>query len=108
MADPPQAPGKTKATSMRFTKTLQYAGQILRSRLSGEPSLLLAFIYQTHHCNLRCTYCSSPYLKTPELTTEQWLKVVDELADLGCRRVGILGGEPLVRRDLPDLIARVR
>ncbi len=34
--------------------------------------------------------------------------MIDELADLGCRRVTILGGEPLVRHDVPDLIARVR
>ncbi len=93
---------------MRLINTLRYAGRMLSSRLRGEPSLLLAFIYPTHHCNLRCTYCSSPYLKTPELTTEQWLKVVDELADLGCRRVAILGGEPLFLHDVPYLFARVR
>lgn len=33
-------------------------------------------------CNLRCTYCSSPFLKTPEMTTNQWLAVIDQLADL--------------------------
>ncbi|MDV2496627.1 MAG: radical SAM protein [bacterium] len=93
---------------MRLINTLRYAGRMLRSRLRGEPSLLLAFIYPTHRCNLRCTYCSSPYLKTPELTTEQWLTAVDELADLGCRRVTILGGEPLVRWDVPEIIERVR
>ncbi len=81
---------------------------MLRSRFRGEPSLLLAKLYPTHRCNLRCTYCSSPYLKTPELTTDQWLRVVDELADLGCRRVTILGGEPLVRWDVPEIIERVR
>lgn len=93
---------------MRLINTLRYAGRMLSSRLRGEPLLLLAKLYPTHRCNLRCTYCSSPYLKTPELTTDQWLRVIDELADLGCRRVIILGGEPLVRRDVPDLIARVR
>ena len=34
--------------------------------------------------------------------------MVDELADLGCRRITILGGEPLLRPDVPDIIARVR
>lgn len=93
---------------MRLINTLRYASRMLRSRLRGEPSLLLAKLYPTHRCNLRCTYCSSPYLKTPELTTEQWLSVVDQLADLGCRRVTILGGEPLVRWDVPEIIERVR
>ena len=93
---------------MRLINTLRYAGRMLSSRLRGEPSLLLATLYPTHRCNLRCTYCSSPYLKTPELTTDQWLRVIDELADLGCRRVTILGGEPLVRWDVPEIIERVR
>ena len=93
---------------MRIVNAMRYAGRMVASRLAGAPRLVLASIYPTHHCNLRCTYCSSPYLKTPELTTDQWLAVVDELADLGCRRVTILGGEPLLRRDVPDLIARVR
>ncbi len=34
--------------------------------------------------------------------------MVDELAGLGCRRVGILGGEPLLLPDLPEIIQRVR
>ena len=70
--------------------------------------MILAYLYPTHRCNLRCLYCSSPYLDTPELTLNQWLTVVDELADLGCRRITILGGEPLLRPDVPDIIARVR
>jgi MoaA/NifB/PqqE/SkfB family radical SAM enzyme len=93
---------------MQVATKLRYAGRLLRNLLSGEPSLTLAFLLPTYRCNLRCTYCSSPYLKTPELTTDQWLAVVDELADLGCRRITILGGEPLVRQDVPEIIERVR
>jgi pyrroloquinoline quinone biosynthesis protein E len=78
------------------------------ARLRGEPVLTIASLYPTHRCNLRCLYCSSPLRHTPELSTSSWLRIVDELADLGCRRVAILGGEPLLRADVPELIDRVR
>jgi MoaA/NifB/PqqE/SkfB family radical SAM enzyme len=80
---------------------------MLASRVRGAPVLVAASLYTTHRCNLRCLYCSSPFRETDELGTEQWLSIVDELAELGCQRVGILGGEPLLRRDTPDIIERV-
>jgi MoaA/NifB/PqqE/SkfB family radical SAM enzyme len=49
-----------------------------------------------------------PSLASPELSTEDWFAVFDQLAHIGCRRVTFLGGEPLLRDDLEDLIAYVR
>lgn len=100
--------GQSKRTKMRVAGTLSYAGRMLRSLLSGEPLLVTAKIHPTYRCNLRCTYCNLPNLNIPELTTDQWLAVIDELADLGCRRLSITGGEPLVRQDVADFITRAR
>jgi MoaA/NifB/PqqE/SkfB family radical SAM enzyme len=47
-------------------------------------------------------------LETPELATEQWKSIISQLADLGCRRVTLLGGEPLIRPDVADLIRHAR
>ena len=93
---------------MRLVKILGYSGRMLKGALRDEPLLVIAKIMPTFRCNLRCTYCNLPNLKTPELATEQWLAVIDQLADLGCRRVAISGGEPLVRPDVGEIIARVR
>jgi len=82
--------------------------RLLTARLGGAPPLLAAMLYLTQRCNLRCVYCSSPLRHTPELDTAQWLAILDQLADLGCRRLTLLGGEPLLRADLPELIARAR
>jgi MoaA/NifB/PqqE/SkfB family radical SAM enzyme len=82
------------------------AVQVVTSRLRRRPALVGATIYVTQRCNLRCTYCSSPLRDTAELSTAQWLGIFDELAELGCRRLTILGGEPLLRRDLAELIER--
>jgi cyclic pyranopterin phosphate synthase len=63
----------------------------------------------TDKCNLRCVYCMPPeglpWLARDELLSyEEIAAVVRTMATMGLRRVRITGGEPLVRRDLPDLI----
>src|SRR5688572_24416511 len=75
------------------------------SRLLGRAALVSANVYLTQRCNLQCVYCSSPSRRTPELTTAQWKSIFDQLAALGCGRLTILGGEPLLRNDLGELIA---
>jgi GTP 3',8-cyclase len=63
----------------------------------------------TDKCNLRCTYCMPveglAWIDRDEfLTYEEIASVVRQMAGQGLRRVRITGGEPLVRRDLPDLV----
>jgi MoaA/NifB/PqqE/SkfB family radical SAM enzyme len=90
------------------TATLAAAARVLAAHWRGTPTLLSAGLYLTHRCNLRCLYCSSPYRDTPELGTAEWRAVIDQLAELGCRRIGILGGEPLLRPDVGEVIDHVR
>jgi pyrroloquinoline quinone biosynthesis protein E len=63
----------------------------------------------THRCPLQCPYCSNPLALervATELDTAGWLRVLDEAAALGVLQVHFSGGEPLIRRDLPDLVRR--
>jgi cyclic pyranopterin phosphate synthase len=66
----------------------------------------------TDRCNLRCSYCMPPegldWLPKPEALTDD---EVMRLIRVGVERLGITevrftGGEPLLRRGLPDLVAR--
>ena len=52
-------------------------------------------------CNLRCKHCGSfaGSQRDDEMTLEENLKVADELAALGCRRVTLSGGEPTLNPD---------
>ncbi len=64
----------------------------------------------TDRCNFRCQYCMPaeglPWLDRGEvLTFEEIERIVRLLVPLGVRRVRLTGGEPLVRRELPTLIA---
>jgi len=95
------------------------------------PYALLAEI--TYRCPLHCPYCSNPIAvrngnledgapATPgktgsqelappcnvELSTDEWARVIREAAALGVLQIGFSGGEPLVRRDLPDLVRAAR
>lgn len=64
-------------------------------------------IHLTNRCNLTCKTCcySSNQLKLDELTKSQLLSVLDQAISLGCEDFHLSGGEPLLRKDLFDLIA---
>ncbi len=55
----------------------------------------------THKCNLSCRHCysNSGAIRKMELTTEEALEVVDQLADAGVVALAFSGGEPLCRKD---------
>jgi cyclic pyranopterin phosphate synthase len=66
----------------------------------------------TDKCNLRCVYCMPleglPWLKREEiLSYEEIAQVVRTMVGMGLQRVRITGGEPLVRRDLADLVRMI-
>ncbi len=58
-------------------------------------------------CNLNCRHCGSRAGKprADELSPEEALALVENLADLGCRYVTLGGGEPLMRKDWPEIAA---
>jgi pyrroloquinoline quinone biosynthesis protein E len=61
----------------------------------------------THACPLSCAYCSNPLeltKRSEELTTDDWRRVLDEAADLGVLQGHFSGGEPLLRRDVVELV----
>lgn len=65
----------------------------------------------TYRCPLHCPYCSNPLELAryrDELDTADWLRVLSEATELGVVQVHFTGGEPLVRRDLPELIHQAR
>lgn len=65
--------------------------------------------YLTFRCNLSCAHCwvqSSPMVDTSaDLTTDEALGVVDQMAELGVGGCTLTGGELLTRRDALQIIA---
>jgi SynChlorMet cassette radical SAM/SPASM protein ScmE len=61
----------------------------------------------TARCNLRCRYCyhfTGPGDVSQDLPTADWLRFFEELGRLAVLRVGLEGGEPFMRPDLPELV----
>lgn len=66
----------------------------------------------TDRCDLRCTYCMPKDFHDFEdqehiLSFEEIERVIGIFGELGVKRVRLTGGEPLVRKDLPLLAARI-
>jgi pyrroloquinoline quinone biosynthesis protein E len=63
----------------------------------------------TYRCPLACSYCSNPLNMaeySDELATAEWRRVLVEARDLGVLQCHLSGGEPLLRRDLPEIVAQ--
>ncbi|NNH71003.1 radical SAM protein [Nocardia uniformis] len=61
----------------------------------------------TERCQLSCTHCyadSGPTKSHGTMTTGDWLKVIDDAADIGVREIQFIGGEPTLHPALPELI----
>jgi pyrroloquinoline quinone biosynthesis protein E len=61
----------------------------------------------TYRCPLHCPYCSNPLelaAYRDELTTGEWLRVLTEARELGVLQLHVSGGEPLLRRDLVEIV----
>jgi cyclic pyranopterin phosphate synthase len=100
------APGEKHAPAPAF------AGGELRDAL-GRPLHDLR-ISVTDRCNFRCVYCmprevfDSSHRFLPHaaiLSFEEIARLARAFVGLGVRKLRLTGGEPLVRRDLPELVA---
>ena len=80
------------------------------SRLDRAESRPVHAVWEiTLACDLKCGHCGSRAGKarTKELSTEECLAVVAELAALGTREVTLIGGEAYLRRDFATIVAAV-
>jgi len=78
----------------------------------GRPLLNLRLAV-TKKCNLRCSYCHGegeerePEQYNGEMTVEEIVRIVHVAVDLGISRVKLTGGEPLMRKDIVDIVGKI-
>ncbi|WP_373500150.1 12,18-didecarboxysiroheme deacetylase [Desulfococcus sp.] len=102
--------------SKLYCGTVEPSDAIRYGRHSGKlPSHLLQFSIDkkpvvvwntTRRCNLKCIHCYAHAKDIPydnELTTEEGKRLIDDLAGFGVPVILFSGGEPMVRKDLPEL-----
>jgi len=81
--------------------------QVLRAIASTDHPLLVHLI-PIRRCNLSCTYCNEFDDHSKPVPTEDMMRRVDKLGELGTSVITISGGEPLLHPDLDDIIRRMR
>jgi 12,18-didecarboxysiroheme deacetylase len=104
--------------SKLYCGTVEPSDALRYGRMSSQlPSHLLQFSSDkrpvvvwniTRRCNLKCLHCYAHAKNIPfdnELSTMEGKKMIDDLAGFGVPVLLISGGEPLVRKDLPELAA---
>ena len=73
--------------------------------LVGVPSVFI----RTSGCNLRCSWCDTPYTSwQPEGTDLDLDQILDEVAAHPARHVVVTGGEPMIAPDIVALTGRLR
>jgi|SRR3989338_5220545 len=77
--------------------------KVLKVRL-GKRIPLKVTQYITYRCNYKCAFCGRILNKAEELTTDQIKRCMKEFKKLGTEFWGFNGGEPLLRKDIGELV----
>jgi len=89
---------------MQLTNRFKTVKSILNQKLFNKNTPLSVSWALTNRCNKKCSYCNLPNINSKELVTKQIFSIIDELKELGTQRIGFTGGEPLLRKDINEII----
>lgn len=84
-----------------------------RASSVAEPTLEFLWLEMLSECNLSCVHCyaatsSTEHTRRQSLAHQDWLDLIHQASDLGCRRIQFTGGEPLLYTDLFQLASFAR
>lgn len=101
LQDPgPEIPPKHRNWTMPqvYRKMRGWLFPYVRSRvLPGDFHPITAYLFLEYKCNIDCWYCWSFNNKVKGMTEDVARRSIDWLHDHGCRVLGLMGGEPLLR-----------
>ena len=93
---------------MRSANLVRFASASAAYKLFGRRRPLNLMLGLTDRCTGSCSYCSIPERRSEEMSLPEILTLLVQAADLGCRRLGLWGGEPLCRNDLGEIIRHAK
>ncbi len=88
-------------------KRISYVLRILRNKILRREEPVIVALTVNNACNLDCSYCFGSYSNRrakDDFTTEELIKIIDELWHLGTRNLTVHGGETLLRKDIGYLV----
>jgi len=89
---------------MNYANKLKAFNSIAKAKIFKKRVPLAVGWALTYICNLSCHYCRRWNIKNDEITTEEARGMTDKLHKLGLVRINFTGGEPLIRKDIGELI----
>jgi MoaA/NifB/PqqE/SkfB family radical SAM enzyme len=100
--------GKSVRTEQQISMALALGRSVMGWHFGGHPRPVSVSFAVTNRCNLRCTYCNTPFLDPTDLPLEKVELLLDRVASLGVKRLGLAGGEPLARKDIGEIVAMAK
>jgi len=86
----------------------QLSGSNIKKHEENSQGLKNIWIKVTNKCNLKCPYCYADSKKEEnnnfELTVVEIEKIFEEVSQMGLEKIVITGGEPLLRKDIVDIL----
>jgi len=89
---------------MKLRDKIQSFKAILKVRYLQKRIPLAVRFQLTNRCTLQCKYCNIWHKDKKELSTQQIIRILEELYKLGTKRISFSGGEPLLRNDIDEII----
>ena len=96
-----------------FLKKNGYIGfffDLMKAKLFSVNIPLIVALNITNRCNLNCTYCYGDYYnrKTRDFTKQELFDLIETLYKMGTRIIYLSGGEPLLRKDVGEIIDTIK
>lgn len=83
---------------------------LLREKAIQRHQLLMTTLELTYRCNLKCVHCyltpNDPYRK--EMPTDEWIRAIREMTELGAMYIVITGGEPTLYPGFWDILEELK
>ncbi len=89
---------------MKIRRMAKMGFSVLKANLLGRRVPLNVMLAVTNRCVGNCSYCRIPQRGEEEMTQSDICDIIDEISALGCQRLGLWGGEPLLRDDIGDIV----
>lgn len=95
---------------MAFLNNVLFLFKLLKARMGHKFIPLVMQFNVTNNCNSRCSYCYAKYYERnhQDLDIKSAFYIIDELALAGTKRLSLVGGEPLLRKDIGQIIDYVK
>jgi len=89
---------------------MRFVVKMVLGKILGQNHPFLVQLSVTNRCNCRCRYCYADYYNRPteDLPLGEIKSLLDTLKKRGAFRINLVGGEPMLRSDISEIIRHVK